>query len=164
MSFAFNLCEVFGMAEEIERNAALFYRNAAEKYTSPKAHQTLLELADWAQRHEKSFAEIKNSLSEKECPPTAIDPHGEEALYLRAMVDGRVYDPKTDPCDHNLCGMESRKEVLETAIELEKETLAFYLGLKEYVPTNIGKDKVEVIIKEKMHHIGLLNQKLADLK
>jgi rubrerythrin len=49
------------------------------------------------------------------------------------------------------------------AIGVERDSIAFYVGLKEAVSRKAGKDKVEDIIKEEMGHIVALNEILQDL-
>jgi rubrerythrin len=83
-------------------------------------------------------------------------------MYLRVMADGHVFNVKADPTE-KLSGQQTIQDVLKTAIGLEKDSIAFYVGLKECVPRKTGKEKVEVIIKEEMGHIAILNQKMADL-
>ena len=159
MAFTFNVCEVFQMAEQIERKAAVFCRKVVESFEYPKTRKVLLYLADREEKHADVFAAIRKGLSERECPPTAFDPDNEEGLYLQAMADNHVFNVKDDTCRY-LTGDESHQCILKTAVNLEKEALAFFLGLKAAVPKQADKDKVEEIIKAKMKHIGLPNQEL----
>jgi rubrerythrin len=46
------------------------------------------------------------------------------------------------------------------AIGIERDSIDFYVGLKEAVSHRAGKDKVEDIIKEEMRHIVILDQSL----
>ena len=163
MAFTFNVCEVFEVAEQAERNSAKFCRRVADKCRDSHTRQVLLQLAEREEGHAAGFAAIRKELSERgECPPTAFDPEGEDALYLQAMADDHVFNVRQDPCER-LTGGESPEQILQMAVELEKEALAFYLGLKATVPTASGKDKVEIIIKAKMRHIGILNLELTGL-
>jgi rubrerythrin len=45
MSYGFNAEEIFMMAEQIERNGAKFYREAAQNVSGPEPKQILLGLA-----------------------------------------------------------------------------------------------------------------------
>ena len=161
MSFNFNICEVFEIAEELERNGDLFYRKISNCFDNEQTQKKLLGLADLDRRHSDKFAEIKKGFSQTECPPTVFDPDNEDALYLRAMADGHVFDIKKDLCV--LVSGQSEKKILRLAVKKEKEALAFYLGLKAAVPNQADKDKVETIIKAKMRQLGVLNQELAAL-
>ena len=42
------------------------------------------------------------------------------------------------------------KQILKGAIEAEKDSIVFYLGMKNAVPENLGQDKIEAIIQEEM--------------
>ena len=43
-------------------------------------------------------------------------------------------------------------QVIETAIGLEKESILFYLGLKDIVPPKLGRVKIDEIIEEEKRH------------
>jgi rubrerythrin len=163
VSITFNAFEIFEMAEQIERNGVKFYRKAAEGTPDQDIRQTLLELADMEAEHEETFANMRKQISYKERELITFDPENETALYLQAMASGHVFDLKKDP-SQQLTGKESAEDILKTAIEAEKDSIVFYLGLKDFVPAETGKDKVEEIIKEEQSHITVLSQKLAALK
>lgn len=61
-------------------------------------------------------------------------------------------------------------EIFEIAEQIErngaslKDSIVFYLGMKEMVPENFGKAKIDAIIKEEMTHIKLLSKELVALK
>ncbi|MFV9644757.1 MAG: rubrerythrin, partial [Desulfobacterales bacterium] len=57
----------------------------------------------------------------------------------------------------------SIKDILKEAILAEKDSIVFYLGMKEMVPENFGKAKIDAIIKEEMTHIQLLSKELVAL-
>ena len=161
MGVTFNADEVFEMAEQIERNGVKFYRAAADKL--PDGRQVLLDLASMEQEHEKTFAEMRAQLSDREHEPLAIDPNDEAQMYLQVAADGHVFDTKTDPAE-KLEGIDKAEDILKMAISAEKDSIAFYAGLKEWVPPRAGRDKIERIIREEFGHISLLNQKLSALK
>ena len=57
--------------------------------------------------------------------------------------------------------MTSMVEILKSAIEAEKDSIVFYLGMKEAVAEDLGKDRIDVIIKEEMGHIQVLSKELV---
>ena len=160
MSMPFNADEVFEMAEQIEKNGGEFYRAAAKKF--PEVSKLLLELAAMEDQHLKTYEDMRSELSGTEIEQPVFDPDGQAQMYLRVMADGHVFDVKTDPAE-KLANKDTPEEVLKMAIDLERDSIAFYVGLKEAIPGKAGKDKVEDIIKEEMGHIVILNQKLQDL-
>jgi len=163
MSITFNAFEIFEMAEQIERNGVKFYRKAAQSIADQKVHQMLLSLADMEAEHEETFAGMRKQLSDEERELRVFDPENEMALYLQAMANGHVFDLKKDPSEQ-LTGTETVEDILKFAIEAEKDSIVFYLGLKDFVPAKAGKHQVEAIIKEEMGHIAVLNRGLPALK
>lgn len=154
MSYDFNAEEIFMMAEQIERNGAKFYRKAAGSVADPESKELLLGLAGMEDEHEKMFISIRAELTEKEKETTVFDPTGEAVLYLHALADTRVFfEKKID--------LASMQEILKAAIAAEKDSIVFYLGMKEAVPDNRGKQRIEAIIKEEMHHIRILSKELV---
>jgi len=157
MSYDFNADEVFQMAEQMERNGQTFYRTAAEAVSDDEKKKLLLKLADMEVDHEKIFKAMRAELTEKEKSSTVFDPEGESALYLRALVDTRVFFEK----DLDVSSME---KILKAAIEAEKDAIVFYLGIKNSVPADLGQDRLDHIIKEEMGHVRLLSRELVQLK
>jgi rubrerythrin len=160
MGMPFNADEVFEMAEQIEKNGANFYRAAAGKFSALK--QTLLDLAAMEDEHLKTFRAMRAELTSAEQQPLVFDPDGEAQMYLRVMADGHVFIIKDDPADL-LAGRDKAEDVLNLAIGMEKDSIAFYVGLKEGVSRKAGKDKIDAIIREEMSHIAILNKRLAGL-
>ena len=155
MSYGFSADEIFEMAEQMERNGGGFYRNAAAGVKDPEEKQLLMELAAMEDEHERTFQSLRAGLSDQLKAPTVFDPEGESALYLRSLVDSRVFFDK--PID-----TASMKEILKAAIVAEKDSIVFYLGMKDMVPEKIGKGKIDAIIKEEMGHIRTLSRKLVE--
>jgi rubrerythrin len=156
MGFDFNADDIFEMAEQMERNGAKFYRTAAEKVADSSAKEFLLELAGMEDEHEKTFALLRADLSQKEKMATIFDPEGESALYLRALADTEVFFKKE-------IDVSSMEEILKAAIMAEKDSIVFYLGMMQFVPEELGKDKLGKIIKEEMGHIKILSNELVSL-
>jgi rubrerythrin len=154
MSYDFNADEVFEMAEQMERNGAKFYRDAAENTADASNKEMLIGLSKMEEAHEKMFESMRAELKAAEKASTVFDPSGEAGVYLRALVDSRVFFEKE-------IDVTSMVEILKSAIEAEKDSIVFYLGMKEAVPENLGKDRIEAIIKEEMGHIRMLSKELV---
>lgn len=162
MGITFNANEIFEMAEEMERNGAKFYRKAAENASDKETKQMLLDMADMEDGHLKTFEKMREQLSGQEKGWTVFDPDNQSVLYLQAMADARGYEGKITPMKE-LTGSETPREILETALNSEKESVVFYFGLKELVPVKAGRDKVEAVIIEELGHITTLLNKLKSL-
>jgi rubrerythrin len=154
MRYDFNADDIFEMAEQMERNGAKFYRNAAETAEGDDQKQFLIRLAEMEDDHEKTFQALRADLKAAEKQSTVFDPEGESVLYLRALADTRVFFEKD-------IDTTSMKEILKSAIEAEKDSIVFYLGMKEAVPEKMGKGRMDNIIQEEMGHIRLLSKELV---
>jgi len=157
MSYDFNADDVFEVAEQLERNGAAFYRDAAGSVEDSTLKEFLLELAAMEDEHEKTFVNLYNELTAAEKTPTVFDPDNESALYLKALADTRVFFKKE-------IDTSTVEGIFKSAITAEKDSIVFYLGMKDLVPGALGKDRMDAIIKEEMGHIKVLSQKLATLK
>ncbi len=156
MSFDFNADEIFEIAVEIERNGAKFYRSAAENVSNDEKKKFLLELATMEDEHEETFNNMRKQLTTDEKVVTTFDPQGDAEAYLRALADTRVfYEKKIDKT--------SLKEIFKAAITAEKDSIVFYLGMKDVVPAHLGRNRLDDIIKEEMGHIRLLSNELLAL-
>ena len=160
MGMPFNADEVLEMAERIERNGSAFYRAAAVKF--PDAEDVLLDLAAMEDEHEKTFAAMRAELSEGQQEPLVFDPDDQVHMYLQAMADEHIFNPRTGPAEQ-LAGIQDTDDLLKFAIGIERDSIAFYVGLKDAVSHRAGKDKVEAVIKEEISHIAILNKKLTNL-
>jgi rubrerythrin len=154
MKYDFSADDVFEMAEQLERNGAEFYRQAAAEVSGGEARALLNELAAMEDEHEKTFAAMRAELAAGEKADTVFDPEDEAPAYLRALADTKVFfDKQIDTS--------SLREILKDAITAEKDSIVFYLGMREMVPRKLGKERLDAIIKEEMGHIRLLSKHLV---
>jgi len=155
--------DVFAMAEHIERNGARFYREmAGDERIDSEVRELLLELAAMEDDHEKQFAEMRHELAERDTAEPAFSEEGDIVSYLHVVTDNWALDNK------NVSAAPAGKrkplvDVLHTAIELEKDSIMFYLGLKEMLAEESDRRRVDDIIKEEMRHIVDLNGKLETI-
>jgi len=154
MSFEFNADEIFAVAEEIERNGAVFYRVAAGQTKDDDAKKLLEDLAAMEDDHLKTFLTMREGLTERDRKAMTFDPNDEAALYLNALADTRVFFKKT-------MSTVAPEDIFKAAILAEKDSIAFYLGMKEVVPRSAGKGQLEDIIREEMRHVRILSERLA---
>jgi rubrerythrin len=154
MMYDFNAEDIFEMAQQMERNGAAFYQTAAAAIDDAYAKEFLLELADMEVDHEKTFSQMQSTLKESEKASTVFDPEGDAIHYLRALADTRVFFEKE-------IDTSSLEAILKDAITAEKDSIVFYLGMRESVPENLGRNRLDDIIKEEMGHIRLLSKALV---
>ena len=155
--YDFSADDVFAMAQQMEINGEKFYRKAAESISEQANKDLLIHLADMEVNHGRIFKALKSELSAEEKETTVFDPQGEAALYLRALADTRVFFEKE-------MDVSSLEKIFKAALEAEKDSIVFYLGMKDSVPDNLGGSKIDLIIKEEMSHVRLISNELVKLK
>ncbi len=160
MGIRFNADEIFEIAVKIEENGADFYRRASERFSDPKTKKLLSDLSDMENQHKLIFTAIRNELAAQEKKNVVFDPENQTKEYLRAMADGRVFDISSGP-DKYLTKDQSPQQILKTALGFEKDSIAFYTGIRDMIPENLGRGRIETIIHEEMYHITILNSELA---
>ncbi|MCP4602979.1 MAG: ferritin family protein [Proteobacteria bacterium] len=160
MSSVFNAEEVLEIAVQIERAGAVFYRRAATLVDDPISKEMLEGLAAMEDGHEIGF---ENMRADPDTLSILIgDPEGEAALYLRAFASGRVF-PKDDNPASELGPNVTMEEILKKAINMELTSIAFYQGIKNAMPPELGEAKVDEIIQEEMRHVTTLTDKLESV-
>lgn len=160
MPIRFSADEVMSIAERIEVNGAHFYETAASKLHEPvRAQMLLLELAKWEMTHQQTFATMRQQLPSAQKDTEVFDPDNEIVLYLQSFADEHVFNPKQDPIAR-LGEHPSYRDILLTAIGLEKDSIVFYLMMKPFVPQSLGQSKVDAIVKEETTHVAILNREL----
>jgi len=152
MNTVFNADEMFEMAEQMERDGAAFYTAALRRANDSKIRELLNLLRRMEENHLKTFSVMRKAFAAK--TPQTFDPDGAAAQYLQAFARNRIYD--NENLVTRLTGKESLDAIFATAVSLEKDSITFYLGMKELVPENLGKNEIENIIKEEMSHITYL--------
>lgn len=157
MSFMFNADEIFAMAEGIEENGELFYRKAAEHVADREAKDFLIMLANFEVEHRNIFRKMRQELSEADRRVMTYDPNNEAALYLSSLAGTKVFG-ETDTAPSDLT------EIFRRALAAEKDSIAFYLGMKDLMASASGKETIDEIIREEMRHIRVLGERLGGLR
>jgi rubrerythrin len=157
MAYNFNADEIFKMAEEIEQNGAAFYKEASKNVSDGHYKKLLSDLSAMELEHYNTFSSMHSSLSDREKESTVFDPMDESVLYLKALADTQVFYKKQ-------IDTSSIKSILMNAIGMEKDSIVFYVGIKDLVPERLGKNKIDNIINEEKKHIHMLAKELTALK
>lgn len=154
--------EALRAAVRVEENGARFYAKAAAEAADPDAARAFARLADFEEEHRGYFAALSLELEQRESL-FVNDPKGEFAASVEALADTGVFGLAGDPAA--LLG--PRRSALESvrfAIEMEKDSVVFYLGLQEAMADREEADKVGGIIKEELRHLAILSGLLKKLE
>ncbi len=94
-------------------------------------------------------------------PPLVWDPEGLAESYLQATADTHIFT--VEAANERLEKDMSAQQVLETAMQFEKDSVAFFVGMKEILPDPNGKAEIDELIKAEMDHIRMLSAVMRDL-
>ncbi len=159
--FVFGSAEdVFTMAIRIEENGTTFYSLAAARAADTVARDLFLDLAAMEEGHVRAFKTLRSDLSYS-LSPVIWDPEGLAESYLQAAADTHIFT--VEAADDRLKKDMSAQEVLETALQFEKDSVAFFAGMKEILPDADGKAEIDKLIKAEMDHIRMLSAVMRDL-
>ena len=162
MSIYFDADEIFSVAVKIEENGERFYRRAAEMLLDPDVSRLLITLAEKEVEHKAIFSKLRKTQLESG-EKIAVDPDTENEAYLKAWADGHVFNIANDPLDM-LTGDESVEKILQIGIGAEKDSIVFYLGMKDAVYGDRDKAVLDRIIKEEMGHYAMLSLQLDKVR
>jgi len=147
----FSIREIIDMAIQLEKNAETFYRAAVAKMSTPSLEPVLICLANEERDHKKWFEKLKRVAQEAEARGQGGEISSEA---LRSLVGGQKFS--LDEVD--LSKIESAKELIELAIEHEKDTIIFYQMLQSFIDDPETINELDEIIAEEEQHIKLLTE------
>jgi len=161
MKTAFTAVDVFEIAERIEINGMAFYQNAARKFTNPQAKHLILDLAEKEKDHRKRFATLKDRYIHEPRESMAPAADAQSLKDLRTLAETHVFLAQKD--SGVLKGSESTEEIIFAALDFEKDSIVYFLGVKDFVDDEKDKRQVDKIIYEEVEHIGDLSRLLREL-
>ena len=162
MAITFNADEIFEIAEQIEQNGKKFYDVSAQRVSEPGAKKVLTDLAQMEADHLKTFQDLRAKLDAKTLEELTWDPEGESVAYLRAAADSHIFKATVDP--GSLVGANAgAKEILELALQFEKDSVIYFMGVADMVPERLGKSEVLGLAKQEQGHIALIQRTLSGL-
>jgi len=162
MSPKFNADEVFEMAERIESNAVDFYTKAADLRASGEEAALLRRLAEMERGHLAVFAEMRRQLPDALRQPPDGYPYLKATLYLNLLADAHGGEGVLSQADPLAAG-DSLRDLLLKAVKMEQRAIVFYLGLKDMVPENRGRGRIDRIVAEEQSHVVMLATELRKL-
>jgi rubrerythrin len=152
----FTIREIIDMAIQLEKNAETFYRAAVNKMSTPSLEPVLICLANEERDHGQWFKKLKKVAEEAEAGGQRGEIHSEA---LRSLVG----DQKFSLAEVDLSNIESVKELIELAIEHEKDTIIFYQMLQSFIEDPETLKDLDEIITEEEQHIKLLTKCEVDM-
>ncbi|MHC4132483.1 MAG: ferritin-like domain-containing protein [Planctomycetota bacterium] len=159
MEDKYSCFEIFQIAEQVERNGAEVYLEAAGKTDDEELSAMFKRLSEWEKQHEQLFAEMKKLISDDLCDKRRFDPRQYMPGNPQALANLAAFAINKDKSEI-LSKIKNKTEVLKQAIKIEKEAIVFFQGLKKFARDLFTKDQIGMIIKEEKRHVSILEQSL----
>ncbi len=152
----FSAHEILRIAVDIEREGRDFYSSLADAAAKEEVSAVFRYLAGQEQDHAETFEDLLRRFREEEKDLINWD---EASGYLKSFSRHKVF-----PNAESVLGTLSAapvKEVIDFAVDIEKETVIFYYEILEILNDKDARDSIRKIIEEEKKHIVLL-RKLLD--
>jgi rubrerythrin len=151
----FSLKDIIDIAVQIEQNGERVYRNAAEKIEDSSLRSLLLSLADEETQHAKWFEALIDKV-----PGTGEFP--EQEKMGRALLQDAVGAQSFTLEDADFSSMKKIEDLLNLAIEFEKDTALFYGMLQPLIEDQKTLEQLHAIIQEEEVHARRLKEMLTE--
>ncbi|MDR1545574.1 MAG: ferritin family protein [Deltaproteobacteria bacterium] len=150
--YPFNAEEAFKIAIAVEENGLKFYRQAAAKFSGPVA-EMFEGLAKEEDIHKAVFSKILDTLPKGQ--PSVYDPNNETDQYLQMMADLNIFKTNSS-VDEVLAGITNVKDAVKLAIGLEKDSVVFFVQLKNAAAQLSDELSIDKLILEEAKHLRKL--------
>jgi rubrerythrin len=160
MSFKFNAAEVFNIAIKIEENGKKFYEASLKIIDDPTVRKLFADLALQEVEHKKRFEALKDQLPKSATVATAWDPDNELDQYIKMMADEHVFVTSAGMVQE-LGQIKDVKDALRLAIEFEKDSVIFFLGLEDATESKQDQELIKTLVKEEQEHLRRLSLELS---
>lgn len=160
MSFKFNAAEVFNIAIKIEENGKNFYEASLKIVNEPGVRKLFTDLAHQEVEHKKRFETLKSQLPKSATVSAVWDPDNELDQYIKMMADEHVFVSSHGMVEE-LGKIKDVKDALRLAIEFEKDSVIFFLGLEDATDSKQDRELIGALVKEEQEHLRRLSLELS---
>ena len=145
----YSINEVIEQAIQTEKLGYEFYSTMANRFEKDEKFRQFFEtLAVKEQEHEKTFTGLKERIGDQN-----LEGWEEASQYLRAIVESEFFLGKNKSLP-SLDHLQTINDAIGFAIGFEKETLIYFLSMKDVIKE---KELINQIVNEEKEHIVWLN-------
>jgi rubrerythrin len=162
MGYGFNAGEVFKVAIQIEENGRKFYEESQKNIESAEIRALFADLALQEIEHKRKFETLRAQLPPESTAPTVWDPQNEIDQYVKMMADNHVFVSSPSVKDQ-IDRIRDAADALKLAIEFEKDSVLFFLGVEEAVSAKKDQELIKSLVKEEQEHLRRLTLELKKL-
>ena len=164
INITYSLDDIFEIAQQIERNGAVFYRKAAIILnTNALVSNLFLTLLAQEKEHELMFRKMREALVKNVTAKPRQDKSDIIGHYLRELAGQFVFDLENNPLENSLHDDLSVEQALRLALGMEKDSIVFYTGLRQAVDAE-AQQKVDCIIKQEELHFSGIAKTIRELR
>ncbi len=156
MATFFSANEVAKAAVEIERKGQDFYRRVASKAKTDKNRELFNYLAAEEAKHEKIFSELFHRLGHIDLPAWATE--AEYGQYLESLIMSHSLF-SGGLAEKYMSEAGDEDTAIRMAMGFEKDTILFFMEMKELVPAG-EQPSVQRCIEEERLHLRRLREML----
>ena len=156
MLYCFNATEVFRIATEIKDRCIAFYQEAQGVIQDSAVRSLFESLVREETEHKAKIESLRAKIPAGAWTPSVSDPEQELDLYIKMMADQHVLNPARD-LDARLAEVKTTQDALKLALQLEKDSVIFFLGMQEATCEGKDRDLLSLLIKEEQDHVRRLS-------
>jgi rubrerythrin len=156
MADLFKANDIVLAAIEIEKRGEKFYLHLVDQAEDTKIRKAFEHLAREEVKHKVLFEDLYTRLGKATLP--ARSDEKEFLTYLNALIDSHPlfrFKDLEEMKEH----IASRKDALQMAIQFEKESILFFMEMREFVPDS-EKKFITHCIEEERDHLRRLTEML----
>jgi rubrerythrin len=158
---AYSINEIVELAVQIEHNGYAFYNEAMKhKGLDDKSTELLTNLRDQELNHERIFLGLRDTDDLKNL--ILAQDWELVASYLKTIIDSRIFN-SSDAAIRLATQAKDVMDILNHAIQFEKDTLLFFHTVKDALTTTKAQAAVARIIHEEISHVLRLNDYKAQI-
>jgi rubrerythrin len=144
----FAASELINIAIREETTGAAYYRAVAKKTKSKQLKDFAAKVAKMEDEHAAKFRKLLQKAGDYR--PVGEQYDGEYQEYIAYLVEGRIF-PMGQDAEKMAAAQESDRQAVETAAQMEKNTLLLYQELLQFVPENERPVLKDIMDEERMH-------------
>lgn len=160
MLFCFNAGEVFQVAIAIEENGLSFYEKMRQAVGDEEVKELFSALAREEIEHKRWFEGLLSDLPEELKSPTVSDLNDELGLYIRNLADQHIFGTG-ERFKSQSAAVRTIEDALKLALQFEKDSVIFYLGMQEATCEGKARDVVSSLVKAEQQHVRRLTLQMG---
>jgi rubrerythrin len=158
MGKLFYFSEIVKFAIEKEKESYALYEKLANKVSDVKLKDFFRVLMQQEKHHQEFYAEMLKHVAEQQSPNVKEDE--EYNAYMQELI---AESRKVFALDVDKLLASDLVSILDYAAAREKDSILFYVGLKNYLPAK-ECGKIDDIISEEGRHLTLLMRIKKEMK